>query len=86
MQILNLCRNSPADRSEALLNFLLFRSLLLGRFDLIVQLEFWPSREVLNVVGQIIRRWESLATDGGLTARERTAADKSRERQHDSGA
>lgn len=33
------------------------------------QFEFWAGREVLDIVPQVIRRWERLSADVGLATR-----------------
>lgn len=57
-------------RSESLLQLLLLCSLLFGCFNLIGQLVFRAGREVLHVVGQIVRRRQSLSADRRLTTAE----------------
>lgn len=56
--------------SESLLQLLLFSSLLLGCFNLVGQFVFRAGREVLNVVVQIVGRWQSLSADCRLTTAE----------------
>ena len=53
--------------SKALLQFFLFGGLLARCLDLIREFELGTGREVLHVVGQVVRRGQSLPADSRLT-------------------
>ena len=64
--IIFLEKQDPA--LEALFQLFLFGGLLTSSLNLIRKLKLRTCREVLHVVGEVVRRWQRLPADSRLTS------------------
>jgi hypothetical protein len=58
------------DADLLILKLTAFEFILASRFDLILKFEFRAGREILNIVRQVIRRWQRLTANRGLASGE----------------